>query len=615
MEDSLTMQVTLIKNSIETSYEAAIKSYYRAVAYTAQEVINACYEKFREGTLTEQESQNLAWSLMKGQSLGPSGYITVLNSLGVMVYHPFEEYVGADLSGTDLTNAILQPGEHFIEYEWLNPGDENPRDKLMYSLRYPPWDWYISVTGYENELVSLVSIQDFKEKILSIRFGETGYPLVLDQKGTLLIHPEYEGVNMYNRDDSMGELVRTVLKQRNGKLEYLWKNPGEQEYQNKVTLFSELPRFGIIVAVTAYEKEVMAPLGNLKKMFLFAILLSLLLVGLLTRQISRSITMPIIEIKQKMDAAASGDLTIRSRIVSTDEIGEIGIHFNQLIQALQNKQSELKEQLDVNSEITRQLRDSLDVLKQTQRRLIEEERFSNMGRLLARISHHLNTPIGNAVMAVSYLKEEAVRLANQFGTPIRDDSLMEKHGNNILEASALVERAMDRAVDIIKNFKLLQVDPNSRNLLKSNIKEFLQVHYLTRWKDKLPRNISLRLICNETLELKTDFMLLQLVLDNLTSNSLVHGFRYQQEGEITLEVRGTPSGVEILYADTGEGIPLEMAGRVFEPFFSLNKDFRSTGIGLNIVYNVVKISLEGSIRYSGDQGEGASYFINLPDLD
>ncbi len=593
IDDSLSMQVELIKNSIETSYEASIKAFYRATAYASLDVVNTCYSKFLNQEMTEREARDLAWSLLKGTGLGPSGYVTVLNSQGIMIYHPFPEYAGADLSETRLTQSVIAGNEAFIEYDWVNPGDETPREKLLYSIYFEPWDWYLSVTGYRDELTELVTLSDFEDKILSIRFGETGYPIVVDMEGTLLIHPEYKGINMYDRQDSMGDVVRQSIREKNGRMEYLWKNPGDTSYRKKLTIFAEIPQFRIILAATSYKSEIMKPLTNLRRIFLIAAVMSLLFTSIMTILISRTITSPIVELKKKMNAAAQGDLSIRSEIVSTDEVGEIGLHFNNLISALQRNHEELEN---------------------TQKKLIREERFSNMGRLLARISHHLNTPIGNAMMTGSYLDEELNKCQGLIKEKVSHDEELESHQQNVRDAYELMQRSINRSVDIIKNFKLLQLDAGERSPVRAVMKEFLEVHFRSPWKNRFPDSVKIHINCDGNISLKTDFSLLQLVLDKLAENSLIHGFRNKPGGLVQVDVSSVPGGIRLVFSDDGDGIPAEMADRVFEPFFSQTGNFNNTGLGLNIIYNVLTMTLEGTILYVGDRS-GCRYSIFLPDLE
>lgn len=613
IDETLTMQIDLIKNSIEISTDASIKNYYRGISLSASSIVDECFDKFQGGELTEIEAQSQAWSFINHFSVGPSGYLVILDSKGKTLFHPDEEIVGTDADVYSFVQTILENDEVFFEYEWLEPGDEQPSNKLMYSIRIQPWNWYIGVTGYKEELLSLVAIEDFEDKILAIRFGETGYPIVLDNEGTFLIHPDYKGLNMMNRDDSMGEITRKALAERNGKAEYFWRNPGENDFRKKLTLYSEIPQFGLVVAATAYESEFFKPLKILEKVYLITFLLSLGLIVLLTQRISRNITRPIIELRDNMDQAAGGELKVRSKIISRDEIGTIGKHFNHFLCQLQLNQEDMEKQLLVNSSMNKELISSLSELHQAQQRLIEEERFANMGRLIARVSHHLNTPLGVAITAVTYMERQAQEFLDSFSDKALNIEDVTNHTQSQIKASDLLKKSLDQAIDMIKSFRKLQIDINQRDLQSIDVKIFLHKDYLTIWDKKLPEYIKIVLECSDNVKLYTYREVLLLILNHLTENSIAHGFANHQDGIIRISVIKKNGGVEIIYSDSGIGIAIEDTERVFEPFFSSDGHFNKSGIGLNIVYNAVVGNLSGTIKYHGNKESGVCYTIFLPD--
>ncbi len=63
------------------------------------------------------------------------------------------------------------------------------------------------------------------------------------------------GVNMLNRNDQMGEAVRTALRERNGRVSYSWKNPEDRKFREKLAYFSDIPELKIIVVMTTYKSE------------------------------------------------------------------------------------------------------------------------------------------------------------------------------------------------------------------------------------------------------------------------------------------------------------------------------------------------------------------------
>jgi signal transduction histidine kinase len=70
--------------------------------------------------------------------------------------------------------------------------------------------------------------------------------------------------------------------------------------------------------------------------------------------------------------------------------------------------------------------------------------------------------------------------------------------------------------------------------------------------------------------------------------------------------------VRIEFSDDGRGIEPGHAARVFEPFFTTRMGSGGTGLGLNIVYNIVTTLLGGTIRAEGAPGAGAVFVLDLP---
>lgn len=70
---------------------------------------------------------------------------------------------------------------------------------------FKPWDWIISASSYREEFSDLVKIEDFRDSILSIRIGKSGYPYIMDSKGTTIVHPYLQGKNLYDQRDASGK--------------------------------------------------------------------------------------------------------------------------------------------------------------------------------------------------------------------------------------------------------------------------------------------------------------------------------------------------------------------------------------------------------------------------
>jgi signal transduction histidine kinase len=82
-------------------------------------------------------------------------------------------------------------------------------------------------------------------------------------------------------------------------------------------------------------------------------------------------------------------------------------------------------------------------------------------------------------------------------------------------------------------------------------------------------------------------------------------------GVLTLAIRGIPDGVVVEIGDTGKGIPKDIIGRIYEPFFTTKPQGKGTGLGLDITYRVVVYRHGGSIGVRSKPGETV-FTVQLP---
>jgi signal transduction histidine kinase len=103
------------------------------------------------------------------------------------------------------------------------------------------------------------------------------------------------------------------------------------------------------------------------------------------------------------------------------------------------------------------------------------------------------------------------------------------------------------------------------------------------------------------------------VLINLVNNGLIHAFEGKEHGEIviTADAIGTDS-VAISVRDNGIGIAPENMGKIYDPFFTTKLGRGGSGLGLNIVYNIVYRLLGGRLDVKSALGEGTSFILTLP---
>jgi signal transduction histidine kinase len=102
------------------------------------------------------------------------------------------------------------------------------------------------------------------------------------------------------------------------------------------------------------------------------------------------------------------------------------------------------------------------------------------------------------------------------------------------------------------------------------------------------------------------------VVTNLFMNSCHHGFEGRPEGKVDVLFSAQQGRLVIHYRDNGKGMDENTLRRIYEPFFTTRRDLGGTGLGMNIVFNLVNQKLGGTIKASATVGLGAEFVLDLP---
>ncbi len=356
IESELHNTTTTIYNLVTTSLTVSIKNYLRGVAEKNLEIIKSTYQDYQNGLFSEQEAKDRVIRVLLSQTIGQSGYIYCLNSSGIVVVHPQQSLLQSDVSEYSFVKDILAKDREYLEYDWKNPDDEETRPKALYMTHFEPWDWIISVSSYREEFKGLVNIDDFKQSILDLKFGKTGYTFVINNEGKAIIHPKLEGVNVVTVDGLPFEALAYMFEQKNGQVVYPWKNPGESKPRTKLCFFNYIEDYDWIIGSSSYQEEIYAPLRTIGTMVLMTFILTMLLVLSLTFEISDSITNPLQKLMEKFRSASKGDFSLRMTVTSKDELGQLAMFFNKFMEQLSDYSSDLKKQVQVRQEAENSLR-------------------------------------------------------------------------------------------------------------------------------------------------------------------------------------------------------------------------------------------------------------------
>ncbi|HOP47878.1 MAG TPA: cache domain-containing protein [Desulfobacteraceae bacterium] len=373
IENELTSITSTILNMVRTTTAVSIRNHLRAIAEKNQEIVSDFHRQWKNGMLTGQEAMARSRSVFLSQSIGKTGYIFAWDIRNApeaipLAVHP--KIQGEDLSYVDFVQEAARLKSGYMEYRWQNPDEVKPRDKAMYLSYFEPWQWVIAASSYRDEFIELVQMEDLRDSITSLKFGESGYVFVLDSSGNIVIHPNLKG-NQYHVKDARGRpFMQEICKKKTGKIVYSWKNPEEIAFRDKLVVFDYIPEYDWIVASSGYLEEFYGPLNSIRNVIIGVSLAIVILFLLISFWIGSSVTKPLQELMNRFASGADGDLSIRMEEKYKNEIGQLSRNFNTFMERLEVYSRDLE--AEISERI--QVEDALKVSEEKYRRLYEESK-------------------------------------------------------------------------------------------------------------------------------------------------------------------------------------------------------------------------------------------------
>jgi PAS domain S-box-containing protein len=259
------------------------------------------------------------------------------------------------------------------------------------------------------------------------------------------------------------------------------------------------------------------------------------------------------------------------------------------------------------------LSNALETLQHTQHDLIASEKMASLGSLVAGIAHELNTPIGNSLLASTALADRVHDFQDLVASGALRRSSLTHHLEEVHMACGLISGSLQKAAELISSFKQIAVDQTNDQRRRFR----LQTVVLDTTATYMPRlrraNCSAEVDIAPDLELDSYPGSLYQVINNLINNALAHAFDGREHGAIRISARDTGEQMmEIVFADDGIGMSEDVQKRVFDPFFTTKMGSGGTGLGMNIVYNIVTGVMGGRIAIESTPGQGSSIRMLVP---
>ena len=313
------------------------------------------------------------------------------------------------------------------------------------------------------------------------------------------------------------------------------------------------------------------------------------------------------------------------------QLGRSYVQLNQANEALRASNENLEHRV---ADRTKELSEALAHLKESELLLVQSEKMSSLGQMVAGIAHEINTPLAYVKSTLATLKERlpgVQRLVQEYAKLIQmiergdtpDDvlgvqfqrvselaaELQDDTGAHALQtASSEALHGIEQISEIIlnlKNFSRLDRSKVSRFNLNEGLESTLVIARNLVKHKTVKRNLGeIPLIECSPSQVNQVFL-------NLITNA-AQATTDDQSGEISVSSSVAPNGfVRVEISDNGHGIPDNVMPKIFDPFFTTKDIGKGTGLGLSVAYKIVQ-EHGGRIEVKSKVGRGTTFSVLLP---
>ena len=251
-------------------------------------------------------------------------------------------------------------------------------------------------------------------------------------------------------------------------------------------------------------------------------------------------------------------------------------------------------------------------LAATSELLLQSERMASLGGLVAGVAHEISTPVGEQLTCATTLEKATQELQLRLdGGSLRKQLLLD-YLAVATQCTALLSSNAQKVATLVRSFKQVAVDQSSEARRRFGLRAYI-AELLVSLHAELKRSpMQIELRCPEGLEMDSYPGAFAQVLTKLLLNAQRHAFDAGAAGLVTIDISQSGEQVEIAFADNGRGIKPEHLSQVFDPFFTTQRHAGGSGLGLNIVHNLITNVLGGQVRLLSQFGQGCKFLINLP---
>ncbi|MBF0133879.1 MAG: CHASE domain-containing protein [Magnetococcales bacterium] len=250
--------------------------------------------------------------------------------------------------------------------------------------------------------------------------------------------------------------------------------------------------------------------------------------------------------------------------------------------------------------------------KRMRAEMVQTEKMAGLGNMVAGVAHEINTPVGIGVTAASELSERTHNFANMVHTCGITEEELEDYLASTNRLTYLIQSNLERSAELIRSFKSVAVDQSCESKRAFKVKQCVESTVTMLLHELKRTQLVIVVLCPDDLEIKSYPGALTQIILNLLNNSRIHGYPENSSGQIKIEFSSYNGNLLFTYQDNGRGMTEIERQRLYEPFFTTNRDHGGSGLGMHVVYNLVTQTLAGTITCVSSPGKGVLFKIVLP---